>query len=255
MASTRRLAILEADWFAGYNHTVKPFFEGLSRSVYEQPDAFHYERFVGQQSFTEALTYLARKADVRYLYLASHGRPDYVVCPNGDKIRRKSFDDLMEKGFKGRRLDGLYLASCLFGTKKTAELLWAGDAPRTSRLKWVAGYTEEIDWIESMSLDMMFWSALLTGDDDGADKPIARLQYVVDYLLGHMPELMRSLQFHVYVRKSGSGEIVDLVEEGLAKLGPPRVAVPVAEGATKARRPARKRRPKPRPKLVTAIAA
>jgi hypothetical protein len=220
--ATRRLAILESDWFMGYNHSVRPFFEGISGTVYNSPDVYHYERFVGRQSIEEAMRHLVKKRQVRYLYLASHGEKTYIKCPNKDRVSRVAFDQILQQAIAGSRLDGLYFASCLFGTRKTAELLWSvGETvPRSQRLKWVAGYTREVDWMESMALDWLFWSTLLTKElRTPRDNPVMRVQQVVSYLVRMAPDLCRSLQFHVYVRKTGTGEIADLVADGLSARG------------------------------------
>lgn len=216
--ATRRLAILESDWFMGYNHSVRPFFEGISGTVYGFPDRYHYERFVGRQSIEEAMRHLVQKREVRYLYLASHGEKTYIKCPNKDRLSREVFDAILQSAVSGSRLDGLYFASCLFGTRKTAELLWSvGEVvPRSQRLKWIAGYTRAVDWMESMALDWLFWSTLLTKEmKTPRDNPVTRVQDVVNYLVRVMPELCERLQFHVYVRQTGTGEIVDLVTERL----------------------------------------
>lgn len=223
--SPRRLAILESDWFAGYNHSVRPFFEGLSRNLFSTADGFHYERFVGRASLDDAMRHLVRKRDVRYLYIASHGQRGYIQCPNRNRINREEFDRVLGEAVEGTRLDGLYFASCLFGTRKTAELLWSVGETRSQRLKWLAGYTEAIDWMESMALDWLFWNKLLDPAHPETDEgPVARVEGVVDYLVERAPDLCRLLQFHVYVRRSGSGDIVDLVGERLA----PRRARPAA---------------------------
>jgi hypothetical protein len=216
MRSTRRLAVLEADWFAGYNHTVRPFFEGMSRNLYETTDGFWYERFVGRASLEDSMRYLVGKRDVRYLYLATHGERTYIKCPNKDRIKRPDFDQIFGRAIEGTRLDGVYFASCLFGTRKTAELLWSVGETRWQRLKWVAGYTLAVDWMESMALDWLFWNKLLEREhENDSEAPIARVQAVVDYLVELAPNLCRTLQFHVYVRKTGSGEIADLVWDKL----------------------------------------
>src|SRR5262249_35179516 len=133
-----------------------------------------------------------------------------------DRIKRVDFDQIFGRAIEGTRLDGVYFASCLFGTRKTAELLWSVGETRWQRLKWVAGYTLAVDWMESMALDWMFWNKLLEREhENDSEAPIARVQAVVDYLVELAPNLCRTLQFHVYVRRSGTGEIADLVWDKL----------------------------------------
>jgi hypothetical protein len=211
-ARKRRLAVLESDWFEGYNHSVRGFYEGLSRAIYETADGFHYERFVGRASLEDAMRHLVAKRDVRYVYLASHGETSYIRCPNRERIKRDEFARMLGELAATTRLDGLYFASCLFGSKRTGELL-LGEGSRTRRLKWIAGYTTSVDWIESMALDWLFWNYVLAAEGDTAS-PHALISDTVDYVVQMAPELCRQLRFHVYVRR-GPG-VVDLVAERLA---------------------------------------
>lgn len=214
----RRLAILESDWFAGYNHTVRPFFEGLSRTLFETADGFHYERFVGRSSFDEAFRHLVRKPDVRFLYVASHGERSHIQCPNGKRVTRAACAETLTSALEDTRLDGLYFASCLFGTRRTGELLRQSATPRDRRPKWIAGYGSAIDWMESMALDWLFWNKLLdeAGFAPEATSPVARVRAVVDYLADKTPDLCRSLEFRVFVRTAGAGDVVDLVADRLS---------------------------------------
>ena len=60
MAQTKHLGlgVLETRWFDERHHTVRPLFEFLSYALKDRSDAFTYERFVGSDSFREAVRFI-----------------------------------------------------------------------------------------------------------------------------------------------------------------------------------------------------
>ncbi len=54
------------------------------------------------------------------------------------------------------RIDGVYLGCCLIESPaNAARLLRSGRHVAVGR--WVAGYRQEIDWLDSMLVDVVFW--------------------------------------------------------------------------------------------------
>lgn len=95
-------------------------------------------------------------------------------------------------------MSGIFLGSCLFGTEKLAEFIFSGDVG----INWIAGYSEEVDWVKSSALDLLFFNELISGDD-GSE--IARINRTAEDLLDTAPGLVRNLGFGIYTRKRGGG--------------------------------------------------
>ena len=53
---------------------------------------------------------------------------------------------------------GLHLGSCNLGQPQILE-----DLVRKTSLRWVAAYDQEVPWLESTTLDLLFWSWLYAG--------------------------------------------------------------------------------------------
>ena len=67
MAASRHLGlgVIETRWFDERHHTVRPLFEFLSFALKDRSDAFTYERFVGAESFREAVKFIMSGGEVR----------------------------------------------------------------------------------------------------------------------------------------------------------------------------------------------
>jgi len=208
---SRRLAVVEAEWWNGYSHTVKPFFEGLFFNLMRQRDGFYYERFVGPDSFAEVLQHLARKRDVRILYIASHGSSASLGCPNGDEISRRHLAKLLQMANSETRLDGLYFGSCLVGNQATAKALLSSEQSAHQRVKWVAGYEKSVDWLESTLLDVFFLKHVLGAEMEGLTPNKAVLR-ACNEILYKAEGFAYEMGFHLYVRQKKTGSIVDLYD-------------------------------------------
>ena len=210
----RRLAILKAEWTSEYKHSIKPFFEGLSFYMEKErrTDGFHYERFVGEQSFEESLKFLIRKTDVRYLYIATHGNSQALSCPDRGSISRGRLHECLEDANSGTQLDGLLLGSCLIGNEKTANKLLKSDVPAPQRLKWVAGYSKSADWLASTLLDVLFLSYVIEFREEKVFPPAQSVKLACERLINNAEQLTSKLGFHVYVRTQRSGEVRDLLK-------------------------------------------
>lgn len=199
-----RLAVLEAQWWRRSPDTVKPTFDFLSQ-FHHDSHAFWYERFVGKESFKEALVWLSSRGEVRYVYIAAHGQGDYLECPNGDHVSRADIKKCLVKALGASSLDGLYLGSCLFMSARNAQYLLSA----SSKMAWIAGYETSIDYIKSAALDLIFWHLMLRHGDLTQRARIAQVAAELRHTMGG---LVDELGFSVYVRQQGTGELVDLMD-------------------------------------------
>jgi hypothetical protein len=199
-----RLAVLEAQWWRKSPDTVKPTFDFLSQ-FHHDSHAFWYERFVGRDSFKEALVWLSSRGEVRYVYIATHGEGEHLECPNGERVSRMDIKRCLERGLGGSSLDGLYFGSCLFLTSRNAHYLLSS----SGKMSWLAGYEGNIDFIKSAALDLMFWHLMLRHSNLTVR---ARIAQVAGELKHNLGGLIDELGFSIYVRQQGTGELVDLMQ-------------------------------------------
>lgn len=100
----------------------------------------------------------------RVVYLAAHGTPArFGGLPDGSG--QTNFQNLCHVVKSVGGLDGLHLGCCNLGRRENADALLRPDRRRRPAVpcKWVAGYREnDINWFDSMVVDLIFWSFLIT---------------------------------------------------------------------------------------------
>ena len=67
------LAVIEGRWWESGNLTVRDLFETIAAALRENPDAYHYEMFNNGHSLGEVIPRVARKPQIKNLYIAAHG--------------------------------------------------------------------------------------------------------------------------------------------------------------------------------------
>jgi hypothetical protein len=154
------IKVFEAQWDTQHTESVKPFFEQLKREMLpEDHDALYsYYVFQGPESLLSALTHYQRNADVegrlKIGYFSAHGEKDKLKAI-GDISRVKMRNMLISSNV----FDGLFFGACDFTNRKTAELM-LNSMPS---LKWVAGYSKWMPWLEGTICDILFFKLLLGG--------------------------------------------------------------------------------------------
>lgn len=96
------------------------------------------------------------------------------------------------------------MGSCLFTTDRIAGFLFEKDVGLT----WIAGYFEEVDWLESSALDLLFFNELLKY---GGDTDLSTIKQTAQAILAAAPGLVRNLGFGVFIR-GRNGAVINLVE-------------------------------------------
>jgi hypothetical protein len=198
------LGVLETRWFDERHHTVRPLFEFLSYALKDRSDAFTYERFVGADSFREAMRFIVGGGDVEYLYVAAHGDFGKILVQNGSGLSRTFLKNTFcEINRRNRRLKGVLFGSCKFGdAHNLIEVLRPskvrGEAV-PNRLVWAGGYGQEIEYTRSSLLDIYFYDLFLRTN---GTSEIARVERTVDEVKKTMPGLAESMSLCVVARIS-----------------------------------------------------
>jgi hypothetical protein len=205
MASSSRhlgLGVLETRWFDERHHTVRPLFEFLSYALKDRSDAFTYERFVGAPSFRDAVRFIMSGGDVDFLYVAAHGDFGKIAAPDGTGLSRTYLrNSFVEVNRRKRQLKGVLFGSCKFGDEFTLlEMLRPAKIRGQeidSRLIWVGGYNEEIDYTRSSLFDIAFFDLFFrtNGGDD-----VFRVQKTMEALDKAMPGVAQNLSLRIVAR-------------------------------------------------------
>lgn len=200
------IAVIEGKWFPNKNQTVKSFFDFICDLHFENQHAYHYEMFNNGTAFQEILPRMCKTDNVRNLYIAAHGDENGIFGSDETPISiTKIKNAIRELNDTEGRLHSIYFGCCLFGNGQNLhDLLTA-----TDRLRWIAGYTKSIDFVESTVLDALFWSKYLSLDEGTA---LVKIKVVCDALKQDAGGLVARLGFKVIARDArfASG-IIELI--------------------------------------------
>ena len=198
------LAVIEGRWFKKKNQSVRPVFDSLVDLLYGTPHAYFHHQFSSAAALGHVIAHVA-STDARFLYIGAHGDDAAIYGSIGDdegKVSRTQLRNVLWKCWDEGvgDFDGLFLGSCSFVTPENAEYILCGEkAPK--KLKWIAGYSRDADWVDSTLLDTLFLRRVLALDGT----PVDRVKACVESLEAHAGGLCQELGFNVYVRKVGPG--------------------------------------------------
>lgn len=190
------LAVIEGKWIKKRNTSVRGIFDLLSDITEDSPHAYHYEMFNDATAFREIFLRLSAARGVHHIYVASHGDTNCLAGTNDVPISKTIIKNTIIQAAEGKgRLDSVYFGCCSFGNPAMLKsLLSAGGA-----LRWVAGFENEVDFIESSAFDWLFWNAY--NEIEGT--ALERINVTVGKLRHDVPGLMTKLGFHVGVWDGG----------------------------------------------------
>jgi hypothetical protein len=196
------IAVIESKWFEGSNVSVRGLFDLVADLATDTPHGYHYEMASSEAALKEAIPRIAKDNTCRYLCLAMHGNRKGLQLINGDQVTRTELKNMLVRirGQRGAKLAGIHMASCIFGTQEIAEKLFS----TPTELRWMAGYTETVDWIESSALDLLFFNYLADLDDMPLTE-IQKIHAVARNLKKNVSGLVEKLGFGIYVRKQKTG--------------------------------------------------
>jgi hypothetical protein len=210
------LAVLESKWYLNKNTSVRGWFDLLCDLHFHNPNLYYYEMFSDDGSLrkiAERVIRMGASLGIKYLYVAGHGSAKGLLCPDGEIISRTMLKNMLVELGSGSRLQGLFLASCLFGEEDTGEFLLIPPRGPDPSIKWVAGYAASVEWVDSCALEFFFWNKFFLCQN-APGPPLEKLEWVARQIVLSMDGLARDLQFHIFKRKKGAGGgVVDLLSE------------------------------------------
>ncbi|MGJ0454957.1 MAG: hypothetical protein ACR65T_17250 [Methylocystis sp.] len=153
------LSVIESRWWQEGNDSVRPLFETLAGIVEGNPHSVRYDMFIEEASLSELINDVARNSHLHSIYIGAHGDGNSIGGLGQATISRARLRNMFRNANARGSIGGLYFGSCLIGTAQNAAF-WLSEPPTTG-LKWVAGYTRAVDWVDSSAVDMIFWSKYL----------------------------------------------------------------------------------------------
>ena len=197
------LAVVEGRWLQDQNLSVSTVFNTLSDLLYETPHGYFHHHFSNAASLEHVVKHVA-DSRARFLYLGAHGNENGIYGSLGDDhgqvsrtVLRNALWRCWDEGVGS--FDGLFFGACSFVTERNAKFLLCGDkAPKS--LKWVAGYSEDANWVDSTLLDVLFFKRVLERTER---TPVKRVEYAAERIGLYAEGLCSYLGFQVYVRSRG----------------------------------------------------
>lgn len=196
-----RIAVIEGKWSDKTNISVKGLFDVLSDINFKTPHAYVYEMFCNYASLTNIVQRMGNNSSIRYLYIGAHGNDDAICC-SGGQVTRTQLKNALSRLNTGA-LYGLFLGSCFFGRQENGEFLLNPPSKAHPPIKWVAGYTKSVDWIDSSVLDLLFWNKFF--ELKKRTTPVEHIEVTAEAIKKLAPGLIAALGFSIYTRRKGPG--------------------------------------------------
>ena len=211
MSHQKHLVVLEGRWYDQYNVSLRGTFDLLSDLLYDTPHGYYHESFCDRHSLAGIIERVGAWPETRVLYVGAHGTESALQGSlDGDaglvkrgKLRRALLG--LDRGYHG-----LFVSACAFMTSESAVFMLSKKHGEYPAIKWVAGYSTDVDFIESTALELFFLKHLLEDYEPGAW--VRSLDRACENISESMRGLVRSTGFRVYRRKDHSNEIVPVVE-------------------------------------------
>lgn len=204
------LAVLEGKWWDEKNTSVRSIFDVLSDLMVGSTHGYYYEMFSGSDSLEGIVRRVGSWNAMKFIYIGAHGDEKGVYGSLGPvegwvsrtKVRNAI---LRLNGVENAKVYGLYFGSCSFLTAANAEFILTSTADDAlPSIKWVAGYSDVVDWIDSTIVDLYFFRHLM----DAEGTSLERVKHTANLVRENLP-LAATLGFQVYVRsKSRNGYVV-----------------------------------------------
>jgi hypothetical protein len=196
-----QLAVVEGKWGKRTNVSVRSLFDVLTDINFGTPHAYVYEMFCDADALNNIIARMGADEQVRYLYIGAHGSDNSISGSGGPVSRARLKNSLVKLLNNGHVIDGVFLGTCFLGNEENAEFLLTPPSDPNPPVKWVAGYTTCIDWIDSSVLDLLFWNKFF--ESDGT--PVERIEETAQEVKKMAPGLASALGFCIYTRKRGPG--------------------------------------------------
>ena len=111
------------------------------------------------------------------------------ISRNRNGISRTRLGNMLSN----KSLSGLYLSSCFTANQDTVCFLL-----ERSEVRWIAGYSETVDWLEGASVDLYFWARYYASNNaGGAD---GRIHRVACKMKKRLLPLCKNYGFNIFIR-------------------------------------------------------
>jgi hypothetical protein len=151
------IAVVESRWWRTGNQGVRQLFEAVAAIHYENPSAIYYDMFADRSSLQTVLRARSQDGVSEVIYVASHGDANCISPTPTTAISRTEFRNIFKNCNAGGQIKGLFLGTCHTGNTETARFLLQDPG---TKLEWVAGYSNTVDWVDGSAIDMVFVSKL-----------------------------------------------------------------------------------------------
>lgn len=172
----RAIFVLESPWeidAGDANRTsVLPFIEGVAKFAGDT-EVFH-ANFYDKSSFKKALECLAKtRYENAIIYIAAHGTNTRI---GGVKTEDLLFE--VAEIAKELNVTGVLLGSCLAGSDTVIMEVYT----ERSNLKWCAGYSTSVSWLEGTLIDCAIISRMSNIDEDDFEEASLMIQAIAEAL-------------------------------------------------------------------------
>ncbi len=205
------LAVIESRWWRHGNSSVRGLFDFLSDIHGKNPSAYHYEMFNNRSALEEIVQRTARR--YRNIYIAAHGSTRHIFGAEGrpeTAVSRTQFRTILRQTASLRRssLRGLFVGSCKFVNEDNAQFLLGNERGQTVKVRWIAGYSKKVDFIDSSIVDLFFWNAYYNSAEQ---TEIRKIRDVAGQINSFMPGAHGELDFNIFLRRGRGDEIEQLL--------------------------------------------
>jgi hypothetical protein len=201
------MAVVESRWWQSGNDSVRPLFETLAGIVEGNPHSVRYDMFVEKASLSKIIADITSDRELHSIYIGAHGDSASIHGLGQARISRTELRNMLRTANSAGSIAGLYFGSCLIATKRNAAF-WLTKRPKTG-LKWIAGYTESVDWVDSSAVDMIFWSKYLherrvnRSRKNNKKTEMQMVKHASSEMKKLMPTVFSELGFNVYYLDTG----------------------------------------------------
>lgn len=193
MKNKTKIAVVEGKWFKDKNISIRSLFDLVSDINFDSPHEYHYEMFNNDAAFQEIIERLAVTDSVHNLYIAAHGNKGALVGSNHVEISlAKVRNSIKRISQSDGKMHSIYFGSCSFGNQSNLESLLL--SAENNQIRWVAGYTKDVDFIKSSFLDALFWNLYIR---DESEAPLQKVKNVCNTLLCDVGGMVEELGFKV----------------------------------------------------------
>jgi len=146
----KSILVLESSWDKDTvdSQSVWPFIREFANVIGLHA---HHQTFSDKNSFEHWINlYNHEKLPKdKLLYIAAHGSKNQI---NGlsSSINRESVFTILKRS---KNLKFIHFGSCNFGNDENLGLV----LKNAKHIKWAAGYSKSVDWIDSTLIDILFW--------------------------------------------------------------------------------------------------